>query len=176
MKFGLEEELIMWIMKTSITQIWMVCHLLPFAKVGQNCSCDDISDNKRVRVRVMTGFLVRGRVRIKIRVRIRVAVTFNVSVYHWSNCRRSKCRTFCILISRAPWETNLLLNGHHAWNIGIKQDKIICIFLLCYLTSNIFILCLPLGLFPSILPSITSSSNPSRLKNVSRPLLLSFPW
>ena len=22
-------------MKTSITQIWMVCHLLPFAKVGQ---------------------------------------------------------------------------------------------------------------------------------------------
>ena len=32
----LEEELIMWIMKTSITQIWMVCHLLPFAKVGQN--------------------------------------------------------------------------------------------------------------------------------------------
>ena len=38
MKFGLEEELIMWIMKTSITQIWMVCHLLPFAKVGQSCS------------------------------------------------------------------------------------------------------------------------------------------
>ena len=35
MKFGLEEELIMCIMKTSITQIWMVCHLLPFAKVGQ---------------------------------------------------------------------------------------------------------------------------------------------
>ena len=35
MKYGLEEELIMWIMKTSITQIWMVCHLLPFAKVGQ---------------------------------------------------------------------------------------------------------------------------------------------
>ena len=24
-------------MKTSITQIWMVCHLLPFAKVGQYC-------------------------------------------------------------------------------------------------------------------------------------------
>ena len=23
-------------MKTSITQIWLVCHLLPFAKVGQN--------------------------------------------------------------------------------------------------------------------------------------------
>ena len=36
MKFGLEEELIVWIMKTSITQIWMVCHLLPFAKVGQH--------------------------------------------------------------------------------------------------------------------------------------------
>ena len=24
-------------MKTLITQIWMVCHLLPFAKVGQRC-------------------------------------------------------------------------------------------------------------------------------------------
>ena len=36
MKFGLEEELIMRIMKTSITQIWMVCHLLLFAKVGQH--------------------------------------------------------------------------------------------------------------------------------------------
>ena len=32
MKFGLEEELII---KTSITQFWMVCHLLPFAKVRQ---------------------------------------------------------------------------------------------------------------------------------------------
>ena len=44
----------------------------------------------------MIGFLVRGRVRIKIRirVRVRVGVTFNVRVYHWSNCRRSKCRTF----------------------------------------------------------------------------------
>ena len=34
-KFGLEEEHIRWNMKTSITQIWMVCHLLSFAKVGQ---------------------------------------------------------------------------------------------------------------------------------------------
>ena len=24
-------------MNTTITQIWMVCHLLPFAKVGQYC-------------------------------------------------------------------------------------------------------------------------------------------
>ena len=53
---------------------------------------------QRVRVRVMIGFLVRDRVRIKImirvRVRVRVGVTFNVGVYRWSNCRRSKCRTF----------------------------------------------------------------------------------
>ena len=42
----------------------------------------------------MIGFLVWGRVRIKIRVRVRVGVTFNVRVYHWSNCRRSKCHTF----------------------------------------------------------------------------------
>ena len=49
-------------------------------------------------MRVMIGFLVWGRVRIKIRIRIRVrvriGVMFNISVYHWSNCRRSKCRTF----------------------------------------------------------------------------------
>ena len=48
--------------------------------------------HKRVRVKEMIGFLVRGKVRIKIRVR--VGVTFNVRVYRWSNCRRSKCRTF----------------------------------------------------------------------------------
>ena len=40
----------------------------------------------------MIGLLVRGRVRIKIRVR--VGVTFNVRVYHWSNCHRSKCILF----------------------------------------------------------------------------------
>ena len=46
----------------------------------------------------MIGLLVRDRVRIKIRirvrVRVRVGVMFNVRVYRWSNCRRSKCRTF----------------------------------------------------------------------------------
>ena len=40
----------------------------------------------------MIGFLVQGRVRIKLR--IRVGITFKVSVYLWSNCGRSKCRTF----------------------------------------------------------------------------------
>ena len=40
---------------------------------------------QRVRVRVTIGLLVRRRVMIKIR--IRVGATFNVSVYHWSNCR-----------------------------------------------------------------------------------------
>ena len=49
---------------------------------------------QRVRVRVMIVFLVRGRVGVKISIRVRVGVTFSVSVYHWSNCRRSKCRTF----------------------------------------------------------------------------------
>ena len=49
----------------------------------------------------MIGFLVRGRVRIKIRfrVRVRVGVTFNINIYHRSNCRRSKCRTFARLES-----------------------------------------------------------------------------
>ena len=37
-KIGLEEEYIRQNMKTSIIQIWMVCHLLPFAKVGQYAS------------------------------------------------------------------------------------------------------------------------------------------
>ena len=37
-------------------------------------------------MRVIIGFLVRGRVRIKIRVSVRVGVTFNVNVYHWSKC------------------------------------------------------------------------------------------
>ena len=49
---------------------------------------------QRVRVRVMIGLLVWGRVRIKIRIRVRVGVTFNVRIYRLSNCRRSKCRTF----------------------------------------------------------------------------------
>ena len=40
----------------------------------------------------MIGFLDRGRVRIKIRIRarVRVGVMFNISVYHWSNCRREQ--------------------------------------------------------------------------------------
>ena len=36
----------------------------------------------------MIEVLFQGRVRIRVRVR------FNVSVYHWSNCRTSKCRIF----------------------------------------------------------------------------------
>ena len=42
----------------------------------------------------MIGFLVQGRARIKIRIRVRIGVTFNINIYHWSNCRRSKCCTF----------------------------------------------------------------------------------
>ena len=51
---------------------------------------------QRLRVRVMIGFLVRGRVKIKIRfrVRVRVGVMFNINIYHRSNYRRSKCCTF----------------------------------------------------------------------------------
>ena len=37
-QFGLGEEHIGWNMKTKITQILRICHLLPFAKVGQYCS------------------------------------------------------------------------------------------------------------------------------------------
>ena len=64
---------------------------------------------QRVRVRVMIGFLVWGRVRIKIRirVRVRVGVTFNVGVYRWSTCRRSKCRTFAITSTTLPLHQGL---------------------------------------------------------------------
>ena len=50
----------------------------------------------------MIGFVVRVRVRIKIRirVRVRVGVTFNVGVYRWSNCLRSKCRTLIKIKSK----------------------------------------------------------------------------
>ena len=48
----------------------------------------------------MIGFLVRGRVRLKIRIRVRVGVMFNISVYHWSNCRRSKYCTFSLTYFR----------------------------------------------------------------------------
>ena len=52
-------------------------------------------------MRVVIGFLVLGRARIKIMIRIgvrvRVGVTFNVIIYHWSNCRRSNCRTFILV-------------------------------------------------------------------------------
>ena len=47
---------------------------------------------------VMIGFLVRSRVRIKMLIRVRVGVTYNVRVYHWSNSRRSRCRTFLLPI------------------------------------------------------------------------------
>ena len=49
---------------------------------------------QRVGVRVMIQFLVWGRVRIKIRIRVKVVVTYNVRVYHWSNCRRSNWHAF----------------------------------------------------------------------------------
>ena len=43
---------------------------------------------------MMIGFLVRGWVRIRVRIRVRVGFRYNIRVYHWSNCHRSKCCTF----------------------------------------------------------------------------------
>ena len=68
---------------------------------------------QRVRVRVMIRFLVRGKVTIKIRNRVRVK--FNVRVYHWSNCRRSKCLTF----SFSYWQRNL--NQYHSFLHQVNQ-------------------------------------------------------
>ena len=66
---------------------------------------------QKVRVRVMIWFLVRSRVRIKIRirVRVRVGVTFYVSVYRWSNCRRSKCCPFLVKSYTNPFSTARLI-------------------------------------------------------------------
>ena len=65
----------------------------------------------------MIGFLVRGRVRIKIRFRVRfrvrVGVTFNINIYHRSNCRRSKCRTFARLES-----TTTSLGYSHTYTVS----------------------------------------------------------
>ena len=65
------------------------------------------------RVRIMIGFLVRGRVRIKIRFRVRVGVTLNVTIYHRSNCGQSKCctctldfsSTFVFSLVHIPFQT-----------------------------------------------------------------------
>ena len=48
-------------------------------------------------------------IKIKIMVRFSIGVTFNVSVYHRSNCRRSKCRKHSILtlvLTSAPLVSN----------------------------------------------------------------------
>ena len=67
---------------------------------------------QRVRVRVMIGCLLSGRVRIKIRDRVRVKVMFNVGIYHRSICRTFdiyyKCNLwFCM--TRCQWETVCLM-------------------------------------------------------------------
>ena len=46
-------------MKTSITQIWMVCHLLPFAKVGQHC-LDCLRNAHCIRIAVADGVVYSG--------------------------------------------------------------------------------------------------------------------
>ena len=58
---------------------------------------------QRVGVKVLIGLLFRGRARIKIRVRVRVGVTFNVGIYHWSSCRKSKCCTFRNRCEQGLW-------------------------------------------------------------------------
>ena len=45
-KLGLEVEHAMSKLKTPLSQIWVICHLLPFVRVGQNCC--DITDCSRV--------------------------------------------------------------------------------------------------------------------------------
>ena len=54
-----------------------------------------------------------------IRNRVKVGVTFNVSIYHWSKCRRSKC-TFenvissVIILIKLSFQYEVLLIA--AWN------------------------------------------------------------
>ena len=80
---------------------------------------------RRVRVRVMIEFEVQGRVRIKIKIRIRVSVRvgvmFNIRIYHWSNCRRNKCRTFGKLFRGIPKRKEKLLQMFQNSN-GFRQN------------------------------------------------------
>ena len=74
---------------------------------------------QRVRVRVMIGCLVRGRVRFEITIRVRVR--FNVSVYHRSNCRRSKCCTFvhALLMRHIVFHVHCLWVRHQIAQFGV---------------------------------------------------------
>ena len=58
---------------------------------------------QRVRIKVIIGFLVWDRAMIKIRVR--VGVSFNVGIYHRSNCRRSNCTFEIECDESGAWES-----------------------------------------------------------------------
>ena len=75
---------------------------------------------QRVTVLVMIGLLVRDWVRVKIMIRdkVRVGVTFNITVYHWSNCRRSKCHTFVVIATNhcmTNCASKVLINLKYVW-------------------------------------------------------------
>ena len=78
---------------------------------------------QKVTVRIMIGILVWGRVRIKIR--IGVGVMFNISVYHWSKCRRSKRCTFpnWLIIWGIPGGLNLILTRRRRAQPGGKWRR-----------------------------------------------------
>ena len=83
-------KILLWLFKTgmfTLLQILVIRHLLPRQLLLRWLSLTTKESEERAIFRLTIGFLARGRVMIKIRVR--VGVTFNVSVYHWSNCRRS---------------------------------------------------------------------------------------
>ena len=96
--------------KMSLNSSEAVSHVLAIPIIGHTALLTVIRhllrrlylQQHRVRVRVRTGFLVPGRVRIEIRGRD--GVSFNVSIYHWSNCRRSKCRPFLLTSLMGPWQ------------------------------------------------------------------------
>ena len=74
---------------------------------------------------------------VRIKIRIRVGVRFNVySIYHWCNCRRSKCYTFvwtnirlrALLAKQGgmlhpQMLQNILEYSGIYWNIPVREKK-----------------------------------------------------
>ena len=61
---------------------------------GDNCSCDDISDNKELEWGWWLGFQFGVGQELRLGLGLGLGLYSTLEFYRWSKCRRSKCRTF----------------------------------------------------------------------------------